>query len=240
MLVNSATADALDYIAERAADAANAFAPGARASFDDVAVSKAPSRTVLDPLSVMPPQDGYFITSDDRGRTAYTQNGAFSIVDGAIAGSNGRAITGFTCPDGTLHELRIDPVDAALKRATDVVVAPDGSVSYTRASFDPRSGTRKNERVVVGTVALARFPSATKLSAADAERSLPPPGVVPHVGRPEDGDFGALAPMQRGGSHIDLERSLNKLSDAYLAFDALAAAHKAQGAAGKTAMDLLK
>lgn len=240
MLVNSATADALDYIARRAADAANAFTPGARAAFDDAASPKAASRAVLDPLSVVPPHDAYFVTTDDRGRTAYTQNGAFSIVDGAIAGSNGRAIMGFTAADGTLRELQIDPVDAALKRASDVAISADGSVSYTRSAFDPRSGARENERVVVGTVALARFPAATKLSLADVERSLPPAGVAPHVGRPNDGNFAALIPMHRGGSHIDLERSLSKLSDAYLAFDALQAAHKAQGAAGKTAMDLLK
>lgn len=240
MLVNAATERALEYIAARGADANRAFTPGARPQFDDVGTDAAAPRFVPDPLSVVPPADAYFITSDDRGRAAYTQNGSFSISDGAVVGSNGRPILGYAAPNAALGELRIDPVDAALGRAKNTNISADGSLGFTRSSIDPRTGARENERVVVGRIALARFPAGTKCASADAERVLAPPGVVPHTGRPGDGNFNALSPMHSTPSHIDLERSLGRLNDAYIAFDALTAAHKAQGAIAKTTMDLLK
>lgn len=240
MLVNTATANALEYITERAADANRAFVPGAQPAFADVANDVSPARFVLDPMSVAPPSESYFITSDERERTAYTQNGALAMSNGTVVASNGRPVLGFGAPDGPLTELRIDPVDLALGRATGVRVDADGSVDYTRSSVDPRTGARENERVVIGRLALARFPAATKLPQADAERVLAPAGVIPHIGRPDDGNFKAVAPMHRASSRIDLDLSLSRLNDAYIAFDALQAAHKAQSSTGKTAMDLLK
>ncbi|MGC2129817.1 MAG: hypothetical protein WA629_06945 [Candidatus Aquilonibacter sp.] len=240
MMVNAATQEALDRIAQRAQDVQRAFTPGAVSQFDDVATDRATSRASLDPLSVAPPPDAYFITTDERGRAAYTRDGGFALTDGTLIGANGRPILGFTSARGATSELHLDGVDEALGRVNDVRLEPSGALVYDRTTIDPRNGARERERVVVGHVALARFPAATKLGASDANHFVAPPGTVPHVGRPGDGNFANVAPMQREESRIDFDRSLERLQEAYVAFDALAAAHKAQGGVSKTAMDLLK
>lgn len=240
MIVNSATADALDYINERAADVYRAYTPGAHSAHGDVSREGVQSRAVFDPLSVAPPDDAYFVTTDDRGRKAYTQNGNFRLLNGTIVGTNGRPVLGTIASNGALVELRVDPIDAAVGRVQNLHVEADGAVSYSRLSIEPKTGARENERVIVGRLALARFPAATKLSQLDGERALAPAGVVPHLGRPGDGNFAALQPMRQSASRIDMDKSLDRLNDAYMAFDALQAAHKAQGSLSKTAMDLLK
>lgn len=240
MMVNAATQDALDRIAQRAQDVQRAFMPGAVPQFGDVATDRATSHASLDPLSVAPPADAYFVTTDERGRTVYTRDGGFAITDGTLVGANGQPILGFTSPGGATSELHVDAVDEALGRINDLRIEPSGALAYDRTTIDPRSGARERERVVIGQVALARFPAATKLGASDANHFVAPPGTVPHVGRAGDGNFGGVAPMQREESRIDFDRSLDRLQEPYVAFDALAAAHKAQGGIGKMAMDLLK
>ncbi len=239
-MINAATQDALDRIAQRAQDVQRAFTPGAVPQFGDAATDRATSRAALDPLSVAPPADAYFVTTDERGRAVYTRDGGFAITDGMLVGANGRPILGFTSPGGATSELHIDAVDEALGRVNELRIEPSGALAYDRTSVDPRSGARERERVVVGQLALARFPAATKLGASDANHFVAPPGTVPHVGRAGDGNFASVAPMQREESRIDFDRSLDRLQEAYVAFDALAAAHKAQGGISKTAMDLLK
>ncbi|HEV7180558.1 MAG TPA: hypothetical protein VGN11_11855 [Candidatus Baltobacteraceae bacterium] len=239
MFVNAATANALDYIAERASDVYKAYTPGARPSYGDVETERDAAVPVLDPLSVAPPADAYFVTAGERGRRSYTQNGTLAVAGGTVTAA-GAPVLGVTAPGGALAELHIDPVDLALGRATNVHVEADGSVAYMRSSVDPRSGARESERVTIGRLALARFPAGTKLQSAGADRAVAPAGVLPHVGSPGDGNFAPVAPLHREQSRVNLDESLNRLEDAYLAFDALAAAHKAQGSLGKTAMDLLK
>jgi hypothetical protein len=63
--------------------------------------------------------------------------------------------------------------------------------------------------------------------------------VVPHIGTARDGNFESLRPFARESSGINLDLSLQRLEDAYLALDAIRAAGKAQGSVQKTAMDLL-
>ncbi len=46
--------------------------------------------------------------------------------------------------------------------------------------------------------------------------------------------------MHRERSRVDVDESLIRLKEAYLAFDALQAAEAARAHLGKTAMDLLK
>ncbi|MGD0967526.1 MAG: hypothetical protein ABR949_04485 [Candidatus Aquilonibacter sp.] len=240
MMVNAAAEDALERIAQRAADVQRAFTPGATSPFGDVITEQAGSRPILDPLSVAAPPDAYFITTDERGRTVYTRDGGFAFRSGTLAGADGRAILGFRSTTSATSELHVDDVDAALGRVNDLRIESDGTLAYDRAIVDPRTGARERERVAVGSVALARFPAATKLAASDANHFLAPPGVLPHVGRAGDGNFAHVAAMQRESSRIDLDRSLDRLEEAYVAFDALQTAHKAQGGIGKTAMDLLK
>jgi len=62
-----------------AQDVQRAFTPGAAPNFGDVATDRATSRAVLDPLSVAPPPDAYFLTTDERGRSAYTRDGGFVL-----------------------------------------------------------------------------------------------------------------------------------------------------------------
>ncbi|MGB6985362.1 MAG: hypothetical protein WBD74_05210 [Candidatus Aquilonibacter sp.] len=240
MMVNAAIQDALERIAQRAADVQRAFTPGAIPQFGDVATASAAARPALDPLSVTAPPDAYFVTTDERGRTAYTRDGGFTLHSGTLVGENGRAILGYVMHNGAASELRVDAVDEALGRVQDLRIETDGTLAYDRTVIDPRSGARERERVAVGQVALARFTAATKLNAVDANHVIPPPGTLPHLGRAGDGNFPRVTPMQREQSRIDFDRSLDRLEEAYVAFDALQAVHKVQGSTGKTAMDLLK
>jgi hypothetical protein len=63
---------------------------------------------------------------------------------------------------------------------------------------------------------------------------------VPHLGAPADGGFAALATRARDAGNVDIDMGLQRLSEAYVAFSALQAANKAQGAGSKVVMDLLK
>ena len=240
MLIDSATSAVFDRIAQRAADAKMAFTPGAAPTRGDVATEKPESHFALDPLSVAAPENAYFITTDGRGRRCYTRDGSFALHDATLVGSNGKPMLGFVTQNGPLVQLRVDSVDEALGRARMLRVEADGTVAYDRAAVDPRSGGQETQRVVVGQLALARFAAGTKLVTVDANHLAAPPDEPPHIGRPADENFGTLTAFAREDSRVDLDASLQKLKDAYLAFDALQAAHKAKGHLGKTAMDLLK
>jgi flagellar basal body rod protein FlgG len=240
VFLNPSMSAALDRIAERAADVRRAYTPGAMPERSDVATPAADSQFTLDPLSAAAPDGAYFASLDARGRTGYSRDGTFRIADGRLVDSQGRAILGRRESGATLSELRIDPVDAALGRAADVRVEVDGSLVYSRAAVDPRTGSRAAHDVVVGRIALARFPAGSKLDTVDGRVFSAPDGIVPHAGLPGDGTFAALAPMRRERSRVDLDESLSRLKDAYVAFDALAAAQTARDRFNKTAMDVVK
>lgn len=241
MQVSASTERALDYIGERARDVQAAFTPGAAPSFDDVANQREKSHASFDPLDVALPEGSYLLTSDEQGRVLYTRDGGLRVRDGMLLTGSGSPALGFLATEGSSPQpLALDGVDGALGRVAHLRVDADGSVAYDRAMVDPLTGAREMQRVVVGRLALARFPAATRPGIVDAERVSAPPGVVPHIGRAGDGNFGTLTPLRRAESHIDFDRSLDKLKEAYVAFDAVTAAHKAQGNLGKTTMDLLK
>jgi flagellar basal body rod protein FlgG len=231
---------ALDRIVERAADVRRAFTPGAEPQRDDVATSAPSSGFTLDPLSVAAPDGTYFVVNDSPGHVAYTRDGAFALRDGRLVTADGAPVFGIRAPGAELTELRGDPVDVALGRIGQPHIEPDGGFVYQRNTIDPRSGARSVQRVVIGRIALARFPAGTRLDQSDPNRSVAPPGETPQVGLAGDGSFAHLATMQREHSRVDLNESLARLDDAYLAFDALAAAEAAKGRLGKTVMDLLK
>lgn len=239
MHVNAATATALERIAMRGADVVNAFTPGAAPSFDDTSAAQAAHASV-DPLTAAPPEGAYFVTTDARDRTTYTKDGACALRDGVLCGANGQPMLGYASAGAALAPLRIDSVDDALGRVAHARIDAQGRLLYDRSAIDPRSGARIHETVCAGTLALARFPAGTRAQSVDASHVTLPNDIVPHYGRANDGTFGAVTPMQRAGSSIDLNTSIARLADAYLAFDALQAASKASGKAGKTAMDLVK
>lgn len=240
MFLNAAMSAALDRIAERTADVRRAFNPGALPQHDDVATPAAVSDFTLDPLAVSAPQDAYFVTRDDRGNVAYTRDGSFALHGGTLVDGEGRIVCGVRAPGDVPHALQADAVDAALGRIAGPHIERDGSLVYRRDAIDPRSGSRESERVVVGRIVLARFSAGTRLKSGDGNESVAPPGVVPEVGVPGDANFAPIAPMQRDRSRIDIDQSLIKLKDAYLAFDALQAAEIAKTHLGKTVMDLVK
>jgi flagellar basal body rod protein FlgG len=240
MFLNPSLAGALDRITERAADVRRAYTPGAIPQHDDVATPSSTSDFTFDPLCVVAPDGAYLIASDERGRPLYTRDGALAVRDGVLVDQSGHPILGQNAPGGALTPLRVERVDAALGRAGAPAIESDGSFVYYRNVVEPRAGKRETQRVVVGRVALARFPAGTRLETADGSLGRAPAGVKPQTGSPNDGNFGALIPMRRERSRIDVNESLARLKEAYLAFDALQAAEIAKGHLGKTAMDLLK
>ncbi|HEY9180660.1 MAG TPA: hypothetical protein VIO32_08060 [Candidatus Baltobacteraceae bacterium] len=239
MLISNAATRALDDIAARERDVLQAYAPGAAALRDDVVAAPTAQRS-LDPLSVTAPAGSYFVTADDRGRMLYTRDGTFSLDRGTLVDAQGRPMLGYAGDGSTLAPLKADPVDVALGFAENASIESDGTVVYDRSTIDPRTGRREIQRAGIGRLALARFAPGTKLQAVDPQHVSAPLGVTPHLGMAGDGNFGAVTPFSREGSGIDLDAGLQRLQEAYLAFDAIRAAGKAQGGVEKTAMDLLK
>ena len=242
MYLDAATADALTRIEQRANDVLEAYTPGARARFDDTA---APAKRMVsdDPLTVALPEDAYLVVADEGMRRAYTRDGALAVVDGTLRTADGSRVMGFPSgdPRGALPvPLRVDPRDLALHRVDDQRITPDGAFSYARAAIDPRTGKRNAERVLVGRIALARFPAGTRPIRLDTVRVASPDGVVPHIGAPADGDFGVVRANVREGGAIDLNAGLARLSEAYLSLEALAASQRAQRGLEKTAEDIVK
>jgi flagellar basal body rod protein FlgG len=240
MFLSSALSTALDRITERAADVRRAYTPGAIPAHDDVATSETSVDFTLDPLAVVAPEDAYFMTRDDRTQTTYTRNGAFTLRGGRLCDAEGQPILGARKAGEKLAPLSLDPVDDALGRVRDPRVERDGTFSYQRESVDPRSGAREDGRIVVGRLALARFPAGTRLESRDGAHLFAPAGVTAQIGLAGDGKFASLLPMHRERSRIDVDQSLARLKEAYLAFDALQAAEAAKAHVGKTVMDLLK
>ena len=239
MFLNPSLTAALDRIAERAADVRRAYTPGAIPQHDDVATPSRVSDFTLDPLCVVAPELSYFMARGEHGKILYTRDGAFALRDGTLVDQDGHAILGRKTPSSALGELHVDRVDGAIGDVA-AAIESDGSLVYYRSVVDPRTAKRERQRIVVGQLALARFPAGTRLEMADGSLSGAPAGVTPQVGVPGDGTFTPLIPMRRERSGISVDESLARLKEAYLAFDALQAAEMAKAHLGKTAMDLLK
>lgn len=240
MFLNPSLSAALDRIGDRAADVRRAFTPGSVPKNDDVASTAPRAAFTLDPLSVAPPSDGYFVIRTAGGEAAYTRDGSFHLASGMLLDAQNRPVLGMRAEGAPLTELCVDQVDDALNRMRDVRIDSDGALSYARTEIDPRSGRNEVRRVFAGRIAIAKFPAATKLKTEDGTTSFAPDGVVPHLGLPNEAGLPAISPMRRGGSGVYLDESLARLKAAYVAFDALAAAETAKSGLGKTAMDLVK
>ncbi len=242
-MISPAAAAALERIQARANDVLQAYTSGGSAAFGDVNLNaRAPEHT-QDPLSVAAPNGAYFAVRTTHGATAYTRDGGFAIVNGTLTGSDGSAVLGYRAgdqPGAVPRPIVLPRADVALGRCADVRVESDGTVSYTRSSIDPRTQERRVERVVAGRVALARFPAGTAPVRLDATHVAAPAGIPPHLGTPADGTFAGLATYARDTGSVDIDVSLQKLADAYIAFSALHAAQRAHGEVSKTAMDLVK
>ena len=239
MTVDATIGAAFDRVASRERDAMRAFTPGAAPENTDVANGQTTAFT-LDPLSIALPAGDYLVVEGDRGTgRSYTRDGSLALRDGTLVDATGRPVFA-SAVNGTLAPVTIDPIDLALHRYENLRIESDGSVVYQRSVLDPRTGARVDERVVAGRLALARFPAGTQPGVQDAFHVGAPPGVTPHVGVAGDASFGSLTPMRRATSSIDVDASLDKLREAYIALDALRAARSADGKVAKTVMDLLK
>jgi len=235
-----ASLDALKRIADRANDVLAAYTSGAIPRFGDVSASKAPLPSD-DPLSVAAPPGAWFVTLDERGARTYTRAGGFHIgSDGTLQTVDGARVLGTSAGGGVLAPLRLPEPDRTLGRCTDVHLEGDGVLAYSRISIDPRTRERSLERSAVGRIALARFPAGANPQRVDATHFAAVAGVVPHLGAPADGAFAELATHARDVGSIDIDLGLQRLTDAYVAFSALAAAQSAQRADSKVTMDLLK
>ncbi len=238
-MVSSAAARALTEIESRASDVMRAFTPGALPAHTD-SVTEAQTQTTSNPLTIAAPKNAYFVVTDELGRHMYTRDGEFQIQNGAVVDRYHQPLLGFAKEGARLGALRIDSVDAALHRAKDVRIEVDGSVTYMRALIDPRTGEARNTRFNLGRLALARFPVGSELLQHDATRGLAPSGVAPHIGLPGDGNFEHVRTHVREGSRVNFADSIEKLREAYLAFDALRSAEAVQGKLEKTTLDLVK
>ncbi len=237
-MLSPASLGAIARIADRANEILCAYTPGFRPTFNDMTdTAQAPLRTT-DPLSVAAPPDSYFVVGGKDGGRRYTRDGEFAIRNGALVTSRGEPV--LTVDRGVPVPLRLNAVDVALGRCTDVRIEKAGTVSYSRKAIDPQTGERRDERVAVGRVALARFPAGTQPTRLDPTTFAAPSGVVPHVGLPSDGSFSTLTTEARDRGMLDLDSGLARLNEAYIALSAMSSANHARGSTEKTMMDLVK
>jgi flagellar basal body rod protein FlgG len=237
-MISDASAAALQRIAQRADDLRHAYEPGfepadARAPRSNHAVA------ALDPLSVAAPR-GYWFAFTGPDGIRFGRDGGFTLVDGALRSRDGAEVLGFAASSGQLGTLHVDPIDAALGRASDPRLEADGTFTYARAGLDPRTGARRSDRVEAGRIALVRFPAGSEPLRADATHVLAPPGVAPRYGRPGEAEFPALETHARDLGAVDPQSGVRRLQEAYLSFEALQAAERQRRGFDRIAGDLIK
>ena len=240
-MVNASLARIFAEIERRGEDLATLFAPGAQPHHDDVLGSEKIERS-HNPLSFVPPRDAYLLTGDP-ARPSFTRDGALELRDGTLVCADGSPLLGFArgAPSGSpLVPLQVDRSDLILGRLDDARIDPDGLFSYARTAIEPGTLEPVVERVEVGRVALARFPSGSRLERVDATHVRPPNGVAPLVGTPADGSFDALAVRSRAIGRIDPDAAVARLQDAYLTARALGAAERTKNGMARAAFDLVK
>jgi hypothetical protein len=233
-------ADALARIEARAEDVRHIFESGFEPEDARSRQLSTSAMPVLDPLSVVAPDGTYFAGAAGRGRLLFTRDGAFTFADGRLLGRDGAEILGFRDDAKRPTPLCADPLDVALGRVSGAQIETDGSLTYERSVVDPRSGERRLERVVVGRLALARFPAGTQPLRRDPTHVVAPPGIEPMLGRAGDAGFGTLGTFARDRGKLNPLAGLDRLEEAYLAFDAIRASRMARNGLDRTALDLVK
>jgi hypothetical protein len=240
-MMDATSARLFAEIEARSADLTNQFVPGFMPADDSDRQTSVRATQSLDPMSTVAPADAYYVGQDAQGRRFYSRESALRLEEGVLRTRDGSAILGFADgPSGDPVVLAADPVDVALGRVSDPHVDANGNVAYTRNTIDPKTAEVKPEQIVVGRIALARFPAGTRIDAADGVHITAPAGVEPRVGRPGEGEFAKLLPQSTDLGQIDMTKGLMHLRDAYLAFSALQSAKHARGNTDKVAMDLIK
>ena len=241
-MYGASAVDAYDRIASRAQDLRDAFVPGGLPLHADAG---GPARVLpsTDPLAATLPEGAWLVTRDASGARTYVRDAALRIDGGTVRTRDGADVLGY--PEGDARgsvpvPLRASVHDAVLGRTDAARLESDGTVAYVRAAIDPATGQRGMERVVLGRVALAAFPAGTQPTRLDASHAAAPVGVVPHLGTPADGTFGALATQSREAGSIDIDAGIERLNEAYRRFQALGAAVRTRASVEKTTLDLVK
>jgi len=238
MPMDSVVLHVQDEIAARTAEVYHTGQPGFEPEHTDVR-SRVRTMPTVAPLTVAAPGDAHFIYYDHLGRRSFSRDGALMVEDGMIKNRDGKSIVGYRDASRETTELHIDAHDLALGRVQGLHIESNGAICYTRTFIDPHTMQRRNERVLVGTIALARFPAGTQLIAAPGgERA--PLGLEPYIGRAGDGNFAMLQPGRVDAGGIDMNRALGRIHDLYAQLEALGAANQARMGTDKTVTDLVK
>jgi flagellar basal body rod protein FlgG len=239
-MTSSGVARAVESVEQRAEDLRSIYTSGAQPNFSD-AIRQEGSEPARDALSIALPPDAYLVAGDPN-KPAFTRDGALSVRDGVLVDGSGTSVLGFPAGNssGVPRELRIDKNDALLERAQDVRIEPDGVFGYARTIVDPKTLQAHVERVVVGHIALARFPAGTRLERVDGTHARPAANVVPFLGTPNDGHFSAVFPQRRAIGRLDADTAIARLQDAYLALRALGALERTKNGVIRGALDLVK
>ncbi len=241
-MIDASVASMLHTLDTIGNDRAHAFDPGYEPVNRDLASRS--TRTIADvdnPLAVIVPPGAYLAVQGPAG-AAYSRDGQLRFEDGELRTSAGDTVLGWA-PGANLNlppqPLRADPVDAALGRCKDVSVAADGTLSYQRTAVDARHGRVGHEKVVIGRVALARFPAGTKLERAGNDAALPADGLAPAaLAAPNTLGFGELRTHRREVASVDFVKATTRWTEAVQAYYALVEARSHDGS--KTVMDLVK
>lgn len=241
-MIDPAIAAALARVADRANDVLHAYAPGFQPQMRDVVRTSAVRVADQDALATASPEGTYYVVAAPRGEVWYTRDGALRFEGGALRTQDGKLVLGRPtgAHRGPLVPLRVDAIDAALSRARDPRIDGNGVVTCALVSIDPRTGSRREERVALGRIALARFVAGSEPVRVDDATVAAPRGTVPAVGMPGDGSFSRLAVHARDAGRVDIEAGLARLQEAYLSLETLQSAYRAGFDLEKGAMDLLK
>ena len=240
-MIEPPLAAALARVAERASDVLHGYSSGFEPRSTDVLRRFPAVVPNASPLSVAAPADAYFVV-EHNGTRAFTRDGVFHFENGELRSEMGWPVLGHSLNVGRSDPvpLRLDAPDAAVRPPRDLRIDPDGTVTFVQVSFDPHSGARRQQRVALGRLSLARFPAGTTPVGLDATHVIAPRGVGVTTGFPGGGAFGALRVSVRELGRVDLEIGLRRLQEAYLSLEALQAAYRGNADVEKGAMDLLK
>lgn len=239
-MTTAGVASAIEAVERRGEDLRLLYTGGAQPNYFD-ALRQERSEPSGNPLSVALPPDAFFVAGNP-DRPTFTRDGALAVRDGVLVSSDGTAVLGFPTGDtsGVPKPLAVEKNDAIVGRAQDLRVESDGVFGYARTVIDPKTLESHIERVVVGRVALARFPAGTRLERVDGSHARAPQSIVPFIGAPNDGGFGPLVTQQRAVGRLDPDTAISRLQDAYLALRAFGALQRSQNEMVRGAVDLVK
>ena len=228
MFLNPGLSTALDRIAERAADVRRAYTPGAVPAHDDVATAAMVSDFYARSARRRRAGRGLFRNGRRGGRESYTRDGSFALRGGRLVDGSGHPIFGARA-DGTLSVL------ASIRSTKPSAEFATPRSNATAASFTVgRTSIRAARRARCSGSWWVASRSRDFLQGRASSR--PTAGISLHLQvspskrvEPTDGDFGALAPMHRERSRVDIDESLVRLKEAYFAFDASSSGRGRQG-----------